>query len=818
MQCSLHYLSLKQSGYDESNTAVTFYHDRTHFNAQNENSYVKYTESYHASQGRSFMLHNRKAALPSKITMIKDKVREFDELLSRSAINGTNLNIAKHNDNFNNNKTAYAPIVKIIWISSSFIILVLQDAHLIWLNIDPVSCDILQLLIDKSLIQVNPQKLSGGILCDAILFLNSESTKVKIEHIDPKLILAYSDKSKLDIIGFAKPTNFLSHLNSNDVKLEKLQIFEPTISTIDFNCPTAYRIEKHLCLNHNSHYPLQSCQSFTLWWPNDGQIVWTPSTALNSLDKDDLNTNVIVINQILTQDAFIQCQFKSIGLLLKLEYLTEKNLIAIEQSESTTQQFVINIYRYELTNETSKPASTASMLSTVPILPSSSTTAPNPLATGAQYNYKHQIFTFNLNSKIKFISNLSASKRFVIMISTDLTVYICDINRKLAHKYRLLQLATNGAYQHQIFNSNIKAEWIYGDSIFCVYDINGKINFYDIAFNQIDFKYLNRSNNILHSLSEHLNMNVFDMTNNDFIKLSSFNNIYLDTLNICFCFNKGPFGVLHVLLPNKFNELTLVSSYLKCNLDNTMLMQSILKAVNLLNKLDWDSQGDICILCLTKILNFLLSEQIEFNQVQTLIEQALASFYTPQRPLQEKTIDNFKFFITRYARKFFYQLVRYENFDKAFLLAVDIGAKDLFNDLYYCAIDKHEMQLAEICRKKYKQMEHEEQLQQQQNHKILTKSFNSIKLGSDTDTDFYSQTDDNNDEFSTSDEPYSDDDSYSSSQNDDIQVSNLSMGKQIDKIFNESEIESINKNLIQQNEGLISNAKNSTITFYNFSF
>ena len=37
MQGSLHYVTLKQSGYNECNTAVTFYHDRTHFNSQNEN-------------------------------------------------------------------------------------------------------------------------------------------------------------------------------------------------------------------------------------------------------------------------------------------------------------------------------------------------------------------------------------------------------------------------------------------------------------------------------------------------------------------------------------------------------------------------------------------------------------------------------------------------------------------------------------------------------------------------------------------------------------------------------------------------------------
>jgi WD repeat-containing and planar cell polarity effector protein len=769
MQGSLHYVTLKQSGYNECNTAVTFYHDRTHFNSQNENPYAKYTDAFNAAQGRGFILHNRKAAVPSKMTIIKEKVREFDELLSNSVITASN-------------DGANAPIVKIIWITSSLLLLVIQDGNLVWIVVDPISNDLLQILVDKSLTQVNPSKLSGSIICDALFYLNpSSDKKIDSNELTSKIILAYLDKSRLDIIGIPKSANFINYLYNPEIKLEKLSSFDPTISFMDFSCPTSYRIAKHLCYPSSNE---KGFQSFALYWPNDGQIVWTPSSALSSLEKDDLSTNVIVVsNNKNEHDSLIQNLFKSTGLLLKLNYLNETNLIAIEQSESTTQQFVINIYRYELINEI----------------------VSRPVIYSAQHSFKNMIFMFNLSSKIKFVSNLSSCKRYLIMISSDLTVFLCDLTRKIAHKYSLAA--------DKFSSVNLKAEWILGDFLFCIYDINSKIAFYDISFNEIELTFSNRDHDIIKNINDNLNQNVFDLKNNNFFShLTSFNDIFLDVLNISFVFQKGPFGVLQLKLPNNFNELSLISTYLKANIsDNVQYAKNILKSVNLLNMLDWDTQGDVCILCFNKILNFLLSEEIQFTlQTQMFIEQTLGSFYTPQRPLNERTIEDYKYIVTRYARRFFYQLLRYENFDKAFLLAVDIGAKDLFNDLYYCAFDKQEIQLAEICRKKFKEMAAEEL---QQYYKTQSKVNNISQNFSESDLDIFGS----GEEYDSSEEPFSDN-SYSSSLNDEIQVSSAKINKHIDKVFNEKQIKSVNQELIKQNEGFIKTNKNSTITINNFNF
>lgn len=45
-------------------------------------------------------------------------------------------------------------------------------------------------------------------------------------------------------------------------------------------------------------------------------------------------------------------------------------------------------------------------------------------------------------------------------------------------------------------------------------------------------------------------------------------------------------------------------------------------------------------------------------------------------------------------------MLRYQRFEKAFLLAVDIGARDLFMDIHYLALDMGELALAEVARRR----------------------------------------------------------------------------------------------------------------------
>ncbi|XP_026524215.1 WD repeat-containing and planar cell polarity effector protein fritz homolog isoform X3 [Notechis scutatus] len=115
-----------------------------------------------------------------------------------------------------------------------------------------------------------------------------------------------------------------------------------------------------------------------------------------------------------------------------------------------------------------------------------------------------------------------------------------------------------------------------------------------------------------------------------------------------------------------------------------------------------DSSQDIDVLDIHDLLLFRFDRGpvgvLHFKTAQ--LEATLGTFYAPTRPLSETTVLGYRDQISRYARRFFHHLLRHQRFEKAFLLAVDIGAHDLFMDIHYFALDKGELALAEVAKKK----------------------------------------------------------------------------------------------------------------------
>lgn len=308
------------------------------------------------------------------------------------------------------------------------------------------------------------------------------------------------------------------------------------------------------------------------------------------------------------------------------------------------------------------------------------------------------------------------------MLNLDQTLILYEKNRNIVHKYKFTGDANTNTNDISFFND---IEWLIEDFLFAVYNINGQICVFDIAFNQLDLNYMTRYTKSFKSISEYLNPNIFmpfetnsasinkkqNTANNHFVRLISSRSICTESLWSCFHYSKGPLGLFKLNLPDNFNFVGLTNHYIRSSQseDAKSMGQYLASAVNLLNQLDWDREASVCLACLYRILNYILSGRVAFNlMTELLVEEALGSFYKPKRPLNEKTIYENKYQVSRYARKFFYQLLKNSSLNKAFLLAVDIGAKDLFNDLYYCALDRNENQLAEVCRKKYQEIVKEE--------------------------------------------------------------------------------------------------------------
>ncbi|NWV42626.1 FRITZ protein, partial [Grantiella picta] len=160
-------------------------------------------------------------------------------------------------------------------------------------------------------------------------------------------------------------------------------------------------------------------------------------------------------------------------------------------------------------------------------------------------------------------------------------------------------------------------------------------------------------------------------------------------------FDKGPLGVLHfklgVITRGQLGLVEIIHQYIR--------FDEIQEAINVLSTMNWNTMGQQCYICLSAICNHLLRQKLTPDR-EAQLEASLGTFYAPTRPLLDRTVLEHRDPISRYARRFFHHLLRYQRFEKAFLLAVDIGARDLFMDIHYLALDKGELALAEVAKRK----------------------------------------------------------------------------------------------------------------------
>ncbi|KAM5249966.1 WD repeat-containing and planar cell polarity effector protein fritz homolog isoform 5-T8 [Hipposideros larvatus] len=160
-------------------------------------------------------------------------------------------------------------------------------------------------------------------------------------------------------------------------------------------------------------------------------------------------------------------------------------------------------------------------------------------------------------------------------------------------------------------------------------------------------------------------------------------------------FDRGPLGVLlfklGIFTRGQLGLVDIVFQYIHCD--------EIYEAINILSSMNWDTLGHQCFISMSAIVNHLLRQKLTPER-EAQLEASLGTFYAPTRPLLDTTILEYRDQISKYARRFFHHLLRYQRFEKAFLLAVDIGARDLFMDIHYLALDKGELALAEVARKR----------------------------------------------------------------------------------------------------------------------
>ncbi|XP_067224447.1 WD repeat-containing and planar cell polarity effector protein fritz homolog isoform X2 [Chanodichthys erythropterus] len=169
-------------------------------------------------------------------------------------------------------------------------------------------------------------------------------------------------------------------------------------------------------------------------------------------------------------------------------------------------------------------------------------------------------------------------------------------------------------------------------------------------------------------------------------------------------FHEGPLAALKLRL-GVFNGAQLGPGDL---VQHRLRCEEVDAALGILGNMDWAMMGAECYRSLISITDHLLRKPLD-QQTEDQLESALGLFYAPCRPLSNTVILEYRDPISRYARRFFHHLLRHQRFEKAFLLAVDIGARDLFMDLHYVAADKGEVVLAAVAKKKANEIDAEAQ-------------------------------------------------------------------------------------------------------------
>ena len=135
---------------------------------------------------------------------------------------------------------------------------------------------------------------------------------------------------------------------------------------------------------------------FTIWWPNESQVTWQPSKnektdsqTFSLLERDDLRNNVLILNLNSSDKNLLEHVYKSDGLLLSCSYINKNSLLAVEQTETSTQKFSISIFRYDFPNELNDNEEELKRL------------------VQAQKALKIKLISFSLNSKIVSIEQVN---------------------------------------------------------------------------------------------------------------------------------------------------------------------------------------------------------------------------------------------------------------------------------------------------------------------------------------------------------------------------------------------------------------------------
>ncbi|XP_038044090.1 WD repeat-containing and planar cell polarity effector protein fritz homolog [Patiria miniata] len=464
---------------------------------------------------------------------------------------------------------------------------------------------------------------------------------------DSFVVCTFPDKPKLGYAYFSKRP---SSGQETGKKMDKMSSYDPKITHVDLPGVKTKR-ERKLSVNVSQEWVLVWCctgRDDSSAWP------WTPMTS----DKERANVFLYAVNgSKLEELCFVSTEYEPLD--VTFSHSQPRHIYTLEGvSSSTSGDYNVDTCIYECSKQGYIQRAT---VTTIPL--------------------KARVVAHGRNhSEDKLILGCSDGKLVLYDESKRVTQFV----------------------QSDLVSSLIT--WHPAGSLVLVSGNKGEIQCFDMALNPLNLLTVGETSRSLPTLQltkcfrSPVTIGTLVWSHS-----TSLSDCIADAQDsLLMIFNGGPISILQlhlgVLSRGQLGPQELIQQYLN--------HQQINEAVNLLNVMNWNTDSGSCFTCLTTIINNLLKLPLNPDR-EAALEASLGSFYAPLRPLSEVIVVDYRDPISRLARRFFHYLLRYQRFEKAFLLAVDLHSRDLFMDIHYLALDKGEMALATVAKQKADEIEQE---------------------------------------------------------------------------------------------------------------
>ena len=496
--------------------------------------------------------------------------------------------------------------------------------------------------------------LSNGVIISVIIscdspdieriFIDRSLTKRHPDYIsdaivhDNFVLMSFLEKPQLLLVNFtAGKSTSVNDWRDGD----RLNTMDPKYSVIDLPAPKSgggMRAKRTNCVCN------KEVNLVCVWWRGVGRevggssVVWLSLLGISCVYTMDIITEMTVEGSLL--DAIFSHSYPN-------------QLLTIEQTQSSSSKFLIDACTYELVGKKTS-----------------------------------RIYSTTLATKSEVICQArSYMQDKMVLVCVNGTLVLWDESKRVPHITKSPFLSDH-------------VTWHPNDVIFLLSNQQGNIAVYDIALNCLCVQLLN---DMVDTTSDYLKLSPYFFSQPT-LKLVSWS---CDTgvgpapeaigccEDILLVFDKGPVCLLRLELGictrGVIGPVELLCEYIKCD--------QLKEAVALLNSLNWNSACSTCFQCLVLLTDHLFRLPYSFSREECL-ENTLGSFYSPKQPLFRDVILQYRDDISRIARRFFHYLLRRKRFKKSYLLAVDIGSKDLFMDIHYLALNVGDTELADASRRR----------------------------------------------------------------------------------------------------------------------